>query len=530
MKNFLFKPSTTGGIKSFDLEEYPKEAWTWLTGGPDANSQTGMLSKVDWLYRAVNLVMSSTSEIPFYILNEKGKEVDKSSDWQNIVGFWPNPFRTIQLTAGGLFSYGYAYLLREKGGGVIDQSLRYMLPGSVTPVVDPKLGLQHFERPVGGVPKHYEPKKEIVYFWLPDAAVEVGPPNAWPAKAAFSAAAVLYNLDVFVAQYFARGAIKATVLSIPPTTREPEAEKIKLWWSQFMRGVRNAFGAHILTSEVTATIIGEGLEALSDRNLTDQARQAISTASGIPQSLLSANAANYATAQQDKKNLYDNNLNGLAKFIGDTLNEQVLKELGYHLEFRPEEMELYQENETERAQAFKTYVDAGIKLSIAAEMLGLDLPRGVKYKDLDPEEKKPGPVPPGLVPFTSQAPAGQQPGTPAAQPGVQPGAPGVQPPAKFDPQLGRELSIWQSKCLSAVGRGEKASGVSFVPVAIPLDVYAAICARLEGVEDAEGVRKAFVTALHPEAEPALPWGDPALQLIAQELKRANDLLETASAG
>ena len=85
--------------------------------------------------------------------------------------------------------------------------------------------------------------------------------------------------------------------------------------------------------------------------------------------------------------------------IAETLNDQIFDAMDYHFEFRPEEMSLYQTDENQRAAAFKVYVDAGIKQSVAAEMLGLDLPEGIEYADLDPEEK---PIPPALLPFTGQ--------------------------------------------------------------------------------------------------------------------------------
>jgi len=48
-------------------------------------------------------------------------------------------------------------------------------------------------------------------------------------------------------------------------------------------------------------------------------------------------------------------------------------------------MQIYQQDENERASAFATYVNAGIKQSIVAQMLGLNLPEGVDFDDLDPE-------------------------------------------------------------------------------------------------------------------------------------------------
>jgi len=63
-------------------------------------------------------------------------------------------------------------------------------------------------------------------------------------------------------------------------------------------------------------------------------------------------------------------------------------------------------------------------------------------------------------------------------------------------QLQRELSIWQSKCLSALKRGETASSVSFVPVNIPLENYDRIVEGLLDADNAENVKQVFAHAFY----------------------------------
>ena len=88
-------------------------------------------------------------------------------------------------------------------------------------------------------------------------------------------------------------------------------------------------------------------------------------------------------------------------------------------------------------------------------------------------------------------------------------------------QLSRELSIWQSKCLSALKRGEPAADVSFVPVLIPAEKHAAIAARLETATTAEEVKAAFRDGQNSVIE----IRQDGTLLLAEQLKRANDLLE-----
>jgi hypothetical protein len=75
-----------------------------------------------------------------------------------------------------------------------------------------------------------------------------------------------------------------------------------------------------------------------------------------------------------------------------------------------------QEDEGNRASAFAAYVGAGLKPSLVAQLLGLELPVGVEYQDLDPKEPPPAPGQPG-----------------------QPGQPPLPAPAvKYDPDQPRD--------------------------------------------------------------------------------------------
>jgi len=98
-----------------------------------------------------------------------------------------------------------------------------------------------------------------------------------------------------------------------------------------------------------------------------------------------SNAANFATAEADRLTFYDMTVVPQANAIARQLNAQLFAPAGMRFEWHPQELQIYQTDENERASAFATYVNAGIKQSIAAQMLGLNLPEGVEPEDLDPE-------------------------------------------------------------------------------------------------------------------------------------------------
>src|SRR3972149_10112072 len=79
---------------------------------------------------------------------------------------------------------------------------------------------------------------------------------------------------------------------------------------------------------------------------------------GIPMKILIPNAANYATSQQDDLNFLQKTVVPECEFSASVLNEQVFKPLKLRLEFLPESLDAFQEDETERAQSLSLLVGA----------------------------------------------------------------------------------------------------------------------------------------------------------------------------
>jgi hypothetical protein len=108
-----------------------------------------------------------------------------------------------------------------------------------------------------------------------------------------------------------------------------------------------------------------------------------------------------ATAQIEYAGWFRDDITPEAKWIVSIINEQLLYNTGYRLEVRPEQSEPAQEEEVQRAQAFQTYVNALAghpkALSIAAQIVGVDLPAGMEYDELDTKPEVIEPEPPAPV-------------------------------------------------------------------------------------------------------------------------------------
>lgn len=278
------------------------------------------------------------------------------------------------------------YLLKERNRLRV-LGLRFLSPDTMAAVWDTRNGLTHFERSIVDTRTRFLPE-EIVYFW--SKGLHETTPRPSPAQNAANAAGVLFSMDAYTKAYFDRGAIRATLLTYDgPPPSEADRAKLKGWWSRAVGGIRNAFAAEVINAAIKPVTIGDGVGDLGNVPLTEEKRQDVGTALGIPLSLLLANAANYATAQADRRNFYELTIIPEADLVARTINEQLLTPMGLSLVFRPEAMTIFQEDESARASAFASYTGGGLKPSIAAQLLGITLPEGIEYNDLDPEPVAP---------------------------------------------------------------------------------------------------------------------------------------------
>ena len=473
------------GQKSVNLLNYP-EAWTVLSGGETGGDVQKYYKAVPLIWRGVDLIANSVSTLPFAIVkDDSGDEIDSSDDYQNALEFMPNPRAWRFLIAASMELLGRAYLFREQNL-VKTLGLRYVLASSITPVIDEQEGLVGFERQLATRKEDWD-VDDVVYFWGRDPFVEIGPPaeDKCPVQAALMAAGVLYNLAEFAALYFERGAIKPTVLQFGGKggqAAKQERERLESWWSRVMSGVKNAFTSKVVSGEVTATVLGEGLGELSDSDLTQEQREDVLTALGIPVTIMYSNEASGlgggGVVTSDEQKFYKQKIVPAAQFITDAMNEQLLVPMGYRWVDRPETLDVFQVDENKRAQSFKLYVDGGIRRSVAAAMLGLELPEGTEYEDLDEQYQE-----------DKEAAAARAPDF---------GNPQPNPQQQGNPAMRADLRRWERKALN------KGPDCDFESEHIPDDVRAWVEAALEKAATDEEVKAAFAAGFL-EAAGAGKW-------------------------
>lgn len=447
-KHFFFDGMN---LKSIALEQYPESAWEVISGKqPNAEMQE-IYKRVAWMSRGIKIRASVLSRVPFAIVNNTREDYDSSDSWENKIGFIPNPRRLLWLVEESLTLSNRAYLIKEANSASVLKNLKYVIPTSMKDIVDPAKGLAGFER-TGSKMKVTLPLEKVVYFYQPNAYTEVGGAEDYsPAQAALQAAQVLYSLDAFANLYFKRGAIRATILSVAGNPPKEERERIETWWNEALMGIRNAFKAKVFNADaVKAEQIGDGLEGLRKSEIVTAEREDIATGLGIPQSILFSNAATFATAQADMRSFLENTIMPECLLIADTFNEQLLGSMGLRMEFRPEALGAFKEDELAAANAYGQYVSSGMKPSVAAQIVGIEMPKGIEYDTLDEVERD----------YVTDSP------------------------------LYQDLMRWKRKAENSLERG-KTAAVKFESAIIPAEMSERIRADLKTCGSLEDIRKVF---------------------------------------
>lgn len=380
------------GRKSISLDLLNGDAgWTTLGNStPITDDVRVYYERVGLLYRCVNIRANSLSKVPWVIANDAGETVWKKGDTPPVDLAFLEPLPRLLYKTEAALTLGSQAFWHKERNRVRTLGLRWFAPIATAPWWDVERGLTHFVHRTGVRIEEY-PVDEIVYLWhqhpLHETARDVS-----AAEAAMAAAGVLYNVDAFAAAFFERGAIKATLLTVQGNPPKTEMDRLKAWWNRVMVGMKNAFGAQVVNADsIKPVVIGEGISELSNSELTSEKARAVVYTLGVPFSMIFSDAANYATAQQDEQNFYNSTIIPECELIADQLGEQLLDAYGYHLVFKPETMDVFQTDEKERADSYVAYVGAGMPPPLVAEMLGIDLPDGWAYDDLEKEEPVIGP-------------------------------------------------------------------------------------------------------------------------------------------
>ena len=402
------------------------------------------------------------------------------------------------------------------------KNIRYIVPTTITPIVDIN-GLQGFKRTIGNVSKDYPLTKNCPIFWMwrMDHTTELLPAKATEFQAMMAAAGILYYSDSFIQAFFRRGCIKPTMLVLKGMAPPGAIEKIENVWDKIIRGgykyLGKIFQGVDANGGLEAQTIGEGVDNLKDETLTNAKIADIAMSVGMPLSLLLSNSANYATAATEYKSWYENALAPWCSFMAEEMTDKLFKPLGLRFEFRPEMTDPGQEDEVSRAGAYSTYVSSGMKPSVAAQVVGIELPQGIEFAALDTmqEEKQEQAI---EIMQEKQSSSDEE----EKPDGMQKEKEKV----KFVPSIDqlKEMEIWRKFAFRKNKKGESLD-FPFDVKTLPDDIADGIRERLLQATDEDSIKVAFIIDEEIK-EPEVKADRAILELAAAITKACENVIAT----
>lgn len=418
---------------------------------------------VAWVRRAVDVRANALSAIPFRVYSKRGKDV--TENWP-ISQTMPSLLWRIEA---GLQIYGAGYLAVNKNVVGIDREFAWLLPSSITPKYDSKVGITGFERRVKGavIPLDTE---DLIYIWQPNIEAELGPGIGW-VQTVLAEADMAKSVNDFAQQFFERGAVPAMILSVDGNPPRDELDRLESWWRHLLSGVRRAWETVAMRATVKPVTVGYPTKDLAMPELMQLVRNQIAVASGVPQTMFE-DAAQVATrVAEDRQSFYMETIIPEAHLIENALNKQYFDKQGWRCELDYNALDIFQEDEASRADALTKYTLAGFPLLMACEVLGIDLTDEQK-RALAAQERKPEPAP--VVEAVEQEPPREVEEMPVTE-------------------IRKELRRWHSKAAKALKAGKPAD-VPFESALLPAEFMTRVKALLAEAQDEDALAEAFYKA------------------------------------
>lgn len=245
------------------------------------------------------------------------------------------------------------------------------------------IGSQVFERQESGLYQlsigsgRSETLLTLMPLHAPSHLVELGPGIAAGHVAGLDAS-VLAFVSEFLLEYFGGGGVSKTLIKSERNYGSGDTAKAKAFKTYINNILRSRPNGEIqvLPSDLAIEHLVRPLKELSIPEISAEMRRTICAAFETPEPIVTGEATNRGDSDNVKKGWYDDTIGPESIMLCDAINQQLVNLTGYRLRFHPERMELYQQEEVQRATAYAGYVAAMVHPDTAAAMLGLDIPEG----------------------------------------------------------------------------------------------------------------------------------------------------------
>lgn len=350
-----------------------------LMGSNDKVTDTATAyTYVPLIFRAVTLIANAIASVPvkFYKVGNTRDGKDIETEWMFREGF----NNLIWKATASMCLTGSAFWERVQNDYGKPQNVYYRNPYSITVEYKPLQRAILFTQNVTGtnltgtqwVNFPEANRYQMVYFADFDPANDVtnGVGNA---EVALTNASLLRYMDRFASKFFEGGAMPVTFLGMDINTPKEEVNRVERIMKNMISSIANAFNVvGIRAGAITTQQLTPPIKDLAMTELYQQALSNIALAFGIPKTMLQ-DAANYATAKEHRLSFYEETIIPKANRLRDTINTQLLADVGARVDFDFGSLPIFQKDEKDRAEVFKMYIDGGLELLNAAELAGIEL-------------------------------------------------------------------------------------------------------------------------------------------------------------
>lgn len=343
---------------------------TQITAILAADNRQGKMSRektykvISWIRAAVKYRAGQVAGIPFVIHSgDSEKPIYDSETGIPPRGMvWFGKLRHLKkLTEAAIAMEGFAPIRKILTAGNKVENLIWLSPTKTRAKVDPDTGvLEMYEHvnPRG----HWDPIpiEEMILTSPLDIYDEVWQETP-DAKAANIHAEIFGNLNAFLSGHLGRDLLKMMILRVPRGTRPEERSVLMDWIDLNMAGARARKHWTVMEADsVDPIIIGEGLTDLHNTAIEEEQRRAIAAAFGVPHSVVTSDASNFAVAKQDALQFMQLTGKPAAQVIEAEWNAQLFAPLGLHMEHKFGRVEQFQDQKLKQAEAVTLVYQGGV--------------------------------------------------------------------------------------------------------------------------------------------------------------------------
>lgn len=380
-------------IKSIMTVPWADNEMSWK-GGAGKIASVDAAYKVPIIFHAVDLRVKALARIPVKVY--RGETEIENWEFEDSL-----PLSTfLQSTELAMLLKGFSCTLKLSNKFAINKGLQWLNPFSVFSQYQNGRLYFYQQMPTG------ERFPQNQQFWTVEDflyAREFNPNDDLGAgisstEVALNDAQTSASMSKFLADFFTADALPITLVTMAAGTQADEAKRVESWFKKKLRGLRDAASRVLgITGDVKIEKLTSELKSFDFDKLDDHVATQVAHAFAIPKTVLTSQDQNFATATAEYRKFLELTVIPRCKYYQAIVNEYLI-EFGQRIEFDPEELPEFQEDEASRAASLKSLVDSGVPLEAALEILGYDLSdeaQAILDKKLAEDAK---PKPPQLIP------------------------------------------------------------------------------------------------------------------------------------